>query len=389
MISGDCWGGRQRTGKNWSSAQSITGVICARAVLCVSHSCYRNPKLKKEGLSCSSHLGDLAGKLPLSLSIFLLKLADFSNLLPSQHRIASGREGGNVLEGNKSPRYFCRPSVSCLEGACTSSWNLPAGKHQPVVPTVLLSPLHWRRTENTEKRSARTCGSQLGAFLTCGSSPWPGRFKDAVFKNKVFQGREAMPLLPCRALVKEQVILCTGLLHSTSRLLLQLQQRVGMKCLRGALWQAVLSALHFLRELALACLTGSHPLLTCVICSEKKWVIKQIDLGSTEPCFDFYCSCLKVVSQLLYLKQKKYCIFKYSAIILWSFYPRWSVPEITVQPAVIPLIVGQNQGWCFILFAAMADLVPVRIGENSKRVFYIPALLFLGHTVCAISVGVE
>lgn len=37
----------------------------------------------------------------------------------------------------------------------------------------------------------------------------------------------------------------------------------------------------------------------------------------------------------------------------------------------------------------MADLVPVHIGENSKRVFYIPALLFLGHTVCAISVGVE
>lgn len=33
----------------------------------------KNPKLKKEGLSCSSHLGDLAGRLPLSLSIFLCK----------------------------------------------------------------------------------------------------------------------------------------------------------------------------------------------------------------------------------------------------------------------------------------------------------------------------
>lgn len=36
----------------------------------------------------------------------------------------------------------------------------------------------------------------------------------------------------------------------------------------------------------------------------------------------------------------------------------------------------------------MDDLVSVHIGENSKRVFCIPAPLFLGHTVCAISVGV-
>lgn len=30
----------------------------------------------------------------------------------------------------------------------------------------------------------------------------------------------------------------------------------------------------------------------------------------------------------------------------------------------------------------------VHIGENSKRVFSTPVPLFLGHTVCAISVGV-
>lgn len=101
----------------------------------------KNPKLKKEGLSCSSHLGDLAEGFLSPLAFSFVKLADFSNLLPSLHQIASGGEGDNVPEGNKYPHYFCHPSVICLEGACTSSWNLPAGKHQPVVPTVPPSPL--------------------------------------------------------------------------------------------------------------------------------------------------------------------------------------------------------------------------------------------------------
>lgn len=69
------------------------------------------------------------------------------------------------------------------------------------------------------------------------------------------------------------------------------------------LWQAVLlSATHFLRELAFACITGSHPpcylLRIPCLTEKKKRVIKQIDLGSTEPCFDFNCSCVKVVSEL-------------------------------------------------------------------------------------------
>lgn len=35
-----------------------------------------------------------------------------------------------------------------------------------------------------------------------------------------------------------------------------------------------------------------------------------------------------------------------------------------------------------------ADSVSVHVRENSRRVVSVPAPLFLGHTVCAISVGV-
>lgn len=59
---------------------------------------------KPEAEEGSSQLGDLAGKLPLSLSIFLLKLVDFSNLLSLLHQITN--RGDNVLEGNKHPNIF-------------------------------------------------------------------------------------------------------------------------------------------------------------------------------------------------------------------------------------------------------------------------------------------
>lgn len=59
---------------------------------------------KPEAEEGSSQLGDLAGKLPLSLSIFLLKLVDFSNLLSLLRQITN--RGDNVLEGNKHPNIF-------------------------------------------------------------------------------------------------------------------------------------------------------------------------------------------------------------------------------------------------------------------------------------------
>lgn len=59
---------------------------------------------KPEAEEGSSQLGDLAGKLPLSLSIFLLKPVDFSNLLSLLHQITN--RGDNVLEGNKHTNIF-------------------------------------------------------------------------------------------------------------------------------------------------------------------------------------------------------------------------------------------------------------------------------------------
>lgn len=153
MISVDCWKGRQQTGKNQSTAQLITGVICAHAVLYISSSCYKNPKLKTCLLFSVRWLGSKTSSL--SLNTFLLKLADFPNLLPSLHPISDEREWDNVLEGSKHPNYYsCLPSVICLEGSYTFSWSLPAVKRKPLVPTLPPFPPtlkeNWKHTQKAQ-----------------------------------------------------------------------------------------------------------------------------------------------------------------------------------------------------------------------------------------------
>lgn len=149
---------------SWSQVWSVLTQYCTYLV--------HVAKIRSWRLVCYSQLGDLAAKLPLSLNTFLLKLADFPNLLPSLHQISNEREWDNVREGSKQPNYyFCLPSVICLEGSYTFSWSLPAVKCNLLSPLCPLFPPHWRKTENTHKKhSTWTCGSQVGVLLTCGRS---------------------------------------------------------------------------------------------------------------------------------------------------------------------------------------------------------------------------
>lgn len=77
-------------------------MVCAPAVLYIILFTLQKSKAE-EG---ASQLGDLAGKLPLSFNVFLLKLVDFSNLLSLLRQITNRGEGDNVLEGNKHPNIF-------------------------------------------------------------------------------------------------------------------------------------------------------------------------------------------------------------------------------------------------------------------------------------------
>lgn len=139
--------GRIRAQLSWSQVWSVLTQYCTYLLHVI--------KIRSWRLVCSSRLGDLAAKLPLSLNTFLLKLADFPNLLPSLHPISDERVWDNVLEGSKHPNYYsCLPSVICLEGSYTFSWSLPAVKRKPLVPTLPPFPPtlkeNWKHTQKAQ-----------------------------------------------------------------------------------------------------------------------------------------------------------------------------------------------------------------------------------------------